>query len=222
MPTYNIAETFLSINGEGTHAGQLAYFIRFTGCNLRCDYCDTKWAQELSATRARLTAEQLYRQVRESGASNVTVTGGEPMIQENIGALLDLLCRDPELYVEVETNGSVDLRPYLEQAVRPSFTMDYKLSASGMEDHMFLPNLPLLTKNDTVKFVCGSGSDLVRAREIIGQYDLAGHTRVYLSPVFGSIQPADMVEFMKENKMNGVTLQIQLHKVIWDPNRQGV
>ena len=222
MPTYNIAETFLSINGEGTHAGQLAYFIRFTGCNLRCDYCDTKWAQERSATRCHLTADQLYRQVRESGASNVTVTGGEPMIQEDIGELLDLLCRDPELYVEVETNGSVDLRPYLEQAVRPSFTMDYKLSASGMEDHMFLPNLPLLTKNDTVKFVCGSHSDLVRAREIIGQYDLSNHTRVYLSPVFGSIQPADMVEFMKENKMNGVTLQIQLHKVIWDPNRQGV
>lgn len=222
MPTYNIAETFLSINGEGTHAGQLAFFIRFTGCNLRCDYCDTKWAQELSATRAHLSAEELYRQVKESGAKNVTVTGGEPMIQPNIGALLELLCRDPELYVEVETNGSVDLSPYLKNAVRPSFTMDYKLSASGMEGHMFLPNLPLLTQNDTVKFVCGSSSDLERAREIIVQYDLTRHTRVYLSPVFGSIQPSDMVEFMKENKMNGVTLQIQLHKVIWDPDRQGV
>ena len=85
MPIYNIAETFLSINGEGTHAGQLSYFIRFTGCNLRCDYCDTKWAQELSATRAYLTAEQLYDMVKESGAQNVTVTGGEPMIQADIG-----------------------------------------------------------------------------------------------------------------------------------------
>ena len=222
MPIYNIAETFLSINGEGTHAGQLAFFIRFTGCNLRCDYCDTKWAQELSATRAHLSAEQLYRLVKESGASNVTVTGGEPMIQPDIGALLELLCRDPELYVEVETNGSLDLSPYLKNAVRPSFTMDYKLSASGMEGHMFLPNLPLLTKADTVKFVCGSISDLERAREIIGQYDLTRHTRVYLSPVFGSIQPSDMVEFMKEHHMTGVTLQIQLHKVIWDPDRQGV
>lgn len=222
MPTYNIAETFLSINGEGTHAGQLAYFIRFTGCNLRCDYCDTKWAQELSATRAHLSAEQLYGMVKESGAQNVTVTGGEPMIQKNIGELLDLLCRDPELYVEVETNGSVDLRPYLEQSLRPSFTMDYKLSASGMEDHMFLPNLPLLTMQDTVKFVCGSQSDLERAWEITREYDLTRHTHVYLSPVFGSIQPADMVEFMKAHHMTGVTLQIQLHKVIWDPNKQGV
>ena len=163
MPVYNIAETFLSINGEGTHAGQLAFFIRFTGCNLRCDYCDTKWAQERSAARAHLTAEELYRQVKESGAKNVTVTGGEPMIQSDIGALLALLCRDPELYVEVETNGSVDLSLILKNTVRPSFTMDYKLSASGMEDHMFLPNLPLLTQNDTVKFVCGSISDLERA-----------------------------------------------------------
>ena len=186
MPIYNIAETFLSINGEGTHAGQLAFFIRFTGCNLRCDYCDTKWAQELSATRAQLTAEQLYGMVKESGAQNVTVTGGEPMIQADIGELLDLLCRDPELYVEVETNGSIDLSPQLKKPLRPAFTMDSKLSASGME------------------------------------YDLTHHTHVYLSPVFGAIQPADMVEFMKDHHMTGVTLQIQLHKVIWDPNKQGV
>ncbi len=222
MSAYNIAETFLSINGEGTHAGQLAYFIRFTGCNLRCDYCDTKWAQVLSATRAHLTAEQLYRQVKESGAKNVTVTGGEPMIQPDIGALLDLLCRDPELYVEVETNGSVPLAPYLEKPLRPSFTMDYKLSASGMEDKMCLENLPLLTRQDTVKFVCGSQGDLERAWAVTREYDLAARTHVYLSPVFGAIEPADMVEFMKEHHMTGVTLQIQLHKVIWDPNRQGV
>ena len=222
MPIYNIAETFLSINGEGTHAGELAYFIRFTGCNLRCDYCDTKWAQEPSATRCRLSADQLYRQVKESGAKNVTVTGGEPMIQPDIGELLALLCRDPELYVEVETNGSVPLSPYLHLSCRPSFTMDYKLSASGMEDRMCLQNLPLLTRKDTVKFVCGSHSDLERAWEITRTYDLTAHTHVYLSPVFGAIEPADMVEFMKEHQMNGVTLQIQLHKVIWDPNRQGV
>lgn len=222
MPTYNIAETFLSINGEGTRAGQLAYFIRFTGCNLRCGYCDTKWAQVLSATRAHLTAEQLYRQVKESGAKNVTVTGGEPMIQPDIGALLELLCRDPELYVEVETNGSVPLAPYLKKQLRPSFTMDYKLSTSGMEDKMCLENLPLLTRQDTVKFVCGSQGDLERAWAVTREYDLAAHTHVYLSPVFGAIEPADMVEFMKEHHMTGVTLQIQLHKVIWDPNRQGV
>ena len=100
--------------------------------------------------------------------------------------------------------------------------MDYKLSASGMENHMFLPNLPLLTQNDTVKFVCGSSSDLERAQAVIREYDLTHHTRVYLSPVFGSIHPADMVEFMKEHHMTGVTLQLQLHKVIWDPNQQGV
>lgn len=222
MSSFNVAETFLSINGEGTRAGQLAFFIRLAGCNLRCDYCDTKWAETPDAARAHLTETQLYRLVKESGSKNVTVTGGEPMIQPHIGELLSLLCRDPELYVEVETNGSVDLAPYLALPCRPSFTMDYKLSASGMENAMHLQNLPLLTQQDTVKFVCGSMDDLDRAAEVMEEYRLREHTNVYLSPVFGSIAPCDMVEYMKQHNLTDVTLQIQLHKVIWDPNQQGV
>ena len=222
MSIYNVAETFLSINGEGTRAGQLAFFIRLAGCNLRCAYCDTKWAETPEAARQHLTEQELYQLVKESGSKNVTVTGGEPMIQPEIGTLLDLLCRDPELYVEVETNGSVDLSPYLSLPCRPSFTMDYKLSASGMENAMCRSNLPLLTRQDTVKFVCGSLGDLDRAREVSEEYGLTQRTNVYLSPVFGSIQPCDMVEYMKDHKMTGVTLQLQLHKVIWDPDRQGV
>lgn len=222
MQTYNVAETFLSINGEGTHAGQLAFFIRLAGCNLSCVYCDTKWALNPSAGKQQLTAEELLELVEESGSKNVTVTGGEPMIQPGIDSLLALLCEEPERYVEVETNGSVDLSPYLGQEHRPSFTMDYKLSASGMESAMCLSNLPALTKQDTVKFVCGSKADVLRAWEIIQQYRLQETTRVYLSPVFGAIEAADIVELMKEHNMNQVTLQLQLHKYIWDPNQQGV
>lgn len=222
MPSYKIAETFLSINGEGVKAGELAFFIRFVGCNLNCDYCDTKWANTPDAPYTLMTETELYGLIKESGAQNVTITGGEPMIQPQIGELLDFLCRDPGLYVEVETNGSVPLAPYLSLPTRPAFTMDYKLSKSGMEHLMCTDNFPLLGRNDTVKFVCGCREDLDRAREIASLYGLIGRTNVYLSPVFGEIDPADMVEYMKEYYLTGVTLQLQMHKFIWDPEKRGV
>lgn len=222
LSSFNIAETFLSINGEGTRAGQLAFFVRFTGCNLSCSYCDTQWANVPGAPCEKMTEEEIYYKIKESGAANVTVTGGEPMLQPGIGTLLDFLCRDPGLYVEVETNGSIPLAPYYSLPLRPAFTMDYKLGSSGMEQAMCLDNLPLLDNRDTVKFVCGSGEDLLRAEEIIRTYGLIGRTNVYLSPVFGAIEPAEMVEFMKAHRLVGVTLQLQLHKFIWDPRERGV
>lgn len=222
MPSYKIAETFLSINGEGTKAGELSFFIRFTGCNLSCGYCDTKWANVPDAAYTVMSETELYALVKESGAQNVTITGGEPMIQPHIGELLDFLCRDPGLFVEVETNGSVPLAPFLSLPARPSFTMDYKLSKSGMEQFMCTDNFPLLGKNDTVKFVCGCREDLDKTRLIAETYGLIGRTNVYLSPVFGAITPAEMVEYMKEYRLTGVTLQLQMHKYIWDPEKRGV
>ncbi len=222
MTSYHVAETFLSINGEGTRAGQLAFFIRFTGCNLSCSYCDTRWANVPGAPAVSMTQEQLYVVTKESGAENVTITGGEPLLQPDIYGLLALLCRDPQLYVEVETNGSLPLRPFWDIPNRPSFTMDYKLPGSGMERFMHLSNLSLLDRQDTVKFVCGSQADLERALEIVREYDLVSRTNVYLSPVFGQLPPADMVDFMKQHRLVGVNLQLQMHKFIWDPNQRGV
>lgn len=222
MSSYKIVETFLSINGEGRKAGELSFFIRFAGCNLNCDYCDTKWANRPDTPYTEMTELELYTLAKESGAQNITITGGEPMIQKDIGVLLDFLCRDPNLYVEVETNGSVPLAPYLNLPNRPSFTVDYKLSKSGMEQFMCPEHFPLLGRRDTVKFVCGCQEDLLKAETIIGTYGLVGRTNVYLSPVFGEIDPADMVEFMKEHHLTGVTLQLQMHKFIWDPEKRGV
>ena len=222
MSELRVAETFLSINGEGRRAGQLAFFIRFAGCNLACGYCDTKWANGSDAPFVPMTAEDLYAIARDCGAENVTLTGGEPLLQEDLPALLELLGRDGALYTEIETNGAVPLAPFLALSARPSFTMDYKLPGSGMERFMCLENLPLLTDWDTVKFVCGSRADLNRAAEIMGEYDLIHRTHVYLSPVFGQIDPGDMVEFMKERRLSGVNLQLQMHKFIWDPEKRGV
>ena len=222
MAEYHVAETFLSINGEGLRAGQLAFFIRFTGCNLKCGYCDTQWANVPGAAYTPMNAEQLYALVKESGARNVTVTGGEPLLQEDIYGLLALLCRDPQLSVEVETNGSLPLKPFWDIPDRPAFTMDYKLPGSGMEASMYPENLSLLGRQDTVKFVCASREDLLRARQLILDYDLTGSTNVHLSPVFGSLEPREIVEFMKAHHLNNVTLQPQLHKFIWDPEQRGV
>lgn len=222
MNTYKIAEMFSSINGEGTHAGQLAFFVRFTGCNLNCSYCDTKWANVPNAEYTEMTVDEIRSEVQKSGISNVTVTGGEPLIQPNIVPLLETLCGDGR-YVEIETNGSADVSEVLKiKGNRPALTMDYKLPSSGMESFMRTENFVLLEAKDTVKFVSGSLADLERALEIIRKYGLIGKCAVYLSPVFGKLKPAEIVDFMLSNKLNGVNVQLQMHKFIWDPNMRGV
>lgn len=219
---YKVAEKFVSINGEGRRAGQTAVFIRFCGCNLHCGYCDTWWANETDAPYTLMSAEEIYEYVKASEVRNCTLTGGEPLIQDNIGELLRLLSEDISLRVEIETNGSVELAPFAGLANRPSFTMDYKQPSSGMERYMCLDNFDILDERDTVKFVSGSYEDLEKAREIIERYGLAGRCGVYISPVFGRLEPSAIVEFLVANKMNDVNIQLQLHKYIWSPDRRGV
>ncbi len=222
MAEFKVAEIFTSINGEGTKAGQTAVFVRFTGCNLNCSYCDTKWANEPNAEYKLMTDREILSRIKETGIKNVTLTGGEPLLREGIHELLKEIAKDGFLQAEIETNGSIDLKPFCDIENRPSFTMDYKLPSSGMEKHMCLENFEILEKKDTVKFVSGSIEDLKKALEIIRKYDLSRRCHVYISPVFGSIEPAKIVDFMVENKLNDVNLQLQLHKFIWDPNMRGV
>ena len=190
-----VVEMFASINGEGPCAGELALFVRFQGCNLRCSYCDTMWANEPDCPYA--------------------------LLQPEMPALLTLLADHPELRVEVETNGAVDLAPFCKTS-RPVFTMDYKLPSSGWERAMRVENFALLQQEDTVKFVCGSAEDLERAAQVIAEQELTNRCHVYLSPVFGAIEPVEMVEYMIAHRLNGVRLQLQLHKFIWAPDRRGV
>lgn len=222
MAKYKVVEKFVSINGEGTKCGQLAVFIRFQGCNLSCGYCDTMWANVESASYEWMTHQEIYEYIKDTKVSNVTLTGGEPLLQKDIKELIILLETDDHISVEIETNGSVDLKDIGNLPARPSFTMDYKLPSSNMEAHMNLSNFKYLTARDTVKFVAGSMEDLKKTKDIIKQYHLVGRCHLYISPVFGEIELNDIVEFMKENHMNGVNLQMQLHKVIWNPELRGV
>lgn len=215
-------EKFVSINGEGRRAGELAVFIRMKGCNLRCTYCDTLWANEADCESTEMTVDEIVSYIEESKVKNVTLTGGEPLLREGMAELITAILSDPQRRVEIETNGSVDLSPYCELERRPSFTMDYKMPDSGMEHAMCLSNMEKLSSEDTVKFVVSSRSDMERALEIIEKYDLRERTAVYFSPVFGRIEPVEMVDFLMEKKLNDVKIQIQLHKVIWDPQKRGV
>ena len=217
-----VAEKFISINGESIRAGELAVFIRFTGCNLRCSYCDTMWANEPGCPYEEMTPEEIRSYIKETGITNVTLTGGEPLLQREAGYLIRLLLQSGNR-VEIETNGAADLWPYtLDPLCRPVFTMDYKLPSSGFESSMILDNFSLLQGEDTVKFVAGSVEDLERAEEIINRYGLLERCHVYFSPVFGKIEPFRIVDFMIDRKMNEARLQIQMHKVIWDPDKRGV
>ena len=222
MAVFNVVEKFVSINGEGTRAGQLAVFIRFAGCNLNCNYCDTAWANHKNVPAHAMTEFEIYDYVKATGVKNVTLTGGEPLLRANIDKLLRILSNDRNIHVEIETNGSVDLREFCDISDNISFTVDYKLAGSGMEKYMLLENFTDRRREDTVKFVVSDVADLERAKEIISQYALTEQCSVYISPVFGRIEPVQIVEYMKENRLNGVTLQLQMHKIIWDPDRKGV
>ena len=231
-----VAERFVSVNGEGRAAGKLAAFIRFTGCNLACSYCDTMWANApAAADRAeRVSVADLVAWACETRVECVTLTGGEPALQPALPSLVCALLAEPGplergLRVEIETNGAADLRELaqLREACASlpgnlTFTVDWKLPSSGMEGHMLCENFALLDARDTVKFVCGGEGDLRRMLEVSRELGLPDRVPVYLSPVFGRLDPARIVDFMQENNLTWATAQLQLHKIIWPGVEKGV
>lgn len=222
MANFKVVEIFESINGEGRRVGQLAIFIRLQKCNLNCSYCDTRWANGDDAPYTLMSEDEIYDRILKSGIKNITLTGGEPLLHKDVEILLEKIGNNPNLSLEIETNGSIELEKFSKLKNPPLFTMDYKLPSSKMENKMCLDNFKYLTSKDTVKFVVGTIEDLKKAKEIIERYSLIGKCAVYFSPVFNSIDPVEIVEFMKENRLNGVNLQLQIHKFIWDPESKGV
>ena len=222
MANFKVVEIFESINGEGRRVGQLAIFIRLQKCNLNCSYCDTRWANGDDAPYTLMSEDEIYDRILKSGIKNITLTGGEPLLHKDVEILLEKIGENPNLSLEIETNGSIELEKFSKLKNPPLFTMDYKLPSSKMENKMCLDNFKYLTLKDTVKFVVRTIEDLKKAKEIIERYSLIGKCAVYFSPVFNSIDPIEIVKFMKENRLNGVNLQLQIHKFIWDPESKGV
>ena len=219
---FDIIEKFTSINGEGLRSGQLSTFIRFKGCNLRCSYCDSAYAYDPAEPSEVMGEDEIINYCRKQGAKCVTLAGGEPLYRDGIVELIKTLCREG-FSVEIETNGSLDIGEIASiQENRPYITLDYKTAISGMEAHNKTDNYEYLCKRDSVKFVVGSTHDLETARAIAEEYGLTEKANVILSPAYGEIEPAQIVDYMKRNHLNGYKMQIQIHKVIWDAERRGV
>lgn len=213
-----VNEIFGSIDGEGIRTGELATFIRLTGCNLRCKYCDTTYS---FTEGTPMTIEEIINKVKEIGYKNITLTGGEPLIHKNVDKLIDELI-EKGFNVNIETNGAVDITPYISKNV--ILTMDYKTKASGMTKYMKNENIPLLREYDVFKIVC-SREDFEDIKELLKNNKIKSY--IYLSPIYKEVKPGELVDLLKELHNEGIDtskirVQVQLHKIIWEPNKRGV
>lgn len=213
-PSLQITEIFHSIQGESTHVGQPCVFVRLTGCPLRCTWCDTEYAFFGGTTMAM---ETILEQVRSYDCPLVEVTGGEPLHQPGSLVLLTQLC-DAGFQVMLETSGACDISKVDD---RVSIVLDVKCPGSEMTDRMRWENLNQLSTKDEVKFVLQDRSDYEWARDIVRQHALADRCSVLFSPVFGGLDLQPLSEWILKDHLP-VRLQIQLHKVIWDPQTRGV
>ncbi len=209
-----VCETFFSLMGESTLAGAPAFFIRLSGCNLRCRYCDTTYAYEGGE---EWSVAQLVAAARAQPARLVLVTGGEPLLQAETPALLAALA-EAGFTVFLETNGS---RPIAALDPRVHRVLDLKCPASGMSGHNCWENLDHLTPRDEVKFVISCRDDFLWALKVVNRYELTRRVPVLISPGFGAVPPREAAAWILESGLP-LRLNLQLHKYLWGPEARGV
>jgi 7-carboxy-7-deazaguanine synthase len=210
-----VNEIYQSIQGESTWAGLPCVFVRLTFCDLRCSYCDTEYAFYAGVKRP---VDEVFAEVLTFDCPLVEITGGEPLLQKNVLPLMARLC-DARKTVLIETSGAHDISQIDPRVHR---IMDLKTPSSGECARNRMENIPHLTRGDEVKFVLGSREDYEWAREQIAAHQLGDRVgTVLLSPVFGRIDPRDIVTWMLEDRLPA-RFQLQMHKFIWDPKTKGV
>ena len=213
--TLTINEIYQSIQGESTFAGERCAFVRLTFCDLRCNYCDTEYA---FYEGKKQTLTEIVDLVEKFECPLVEITGGEPLLQKNVLPLMSMLC-DRGHTVLLETSGAHDI-----SAVDPRVhrIMDLKTPGSGEVDKNLWSNIDHLTGLDEVKFVIGSREDYDWSVDKIRRFDLTKRCHAVLfSPIFGRIDPRQIVEWMLAEKLD-VRFQLQMHKFIWSPTKRGV
>lgn len=212
MSRLKLTETFVSIQGEADAVGWPTFFIRLTGCPLRCSYCDTAYAFHGGAWR---TVAELIEDARGSGVRHVCVTGGEPLAQTSCLGLLVALC-DAGFEVSLETSGAMDVAPV---DPRVSRVVDLKTPDSGEQLRNRLANLDLLTPRDQLKIVVCSRPDYEWARGLLRER-VSWPCQVLLSPCWGQVEPRQLAEWILADRLE-VRLQLQLHKLLWggEPGR---
>lgn len=209
-----VCEIFTSIQGESSYTGIPCTFIRLTGCNLRCSYCDTTYAYYGGK---ELSEDEIIGEVRRAGISLVEITGGEPLLQSEIYHLIKRLL-DEGYIVLVETNGSKSIKEIDRRAV---VILDIKTPGSEMSGEMDFSNLNNIKNTDEIKFVITSRMDYEWSKEIIHRHRLMDKCHLLLSPAFGILPPEDLAKWMLEDRLRA-RLNLQLHKYIFSPERKGV
>jgi 7-carboxy-7-deazaguanine synthase len=209
-----INEIFYSIQGESIHSGRPCIFVRLTGCNLRCSYCDTRYAYEQGVT---MDLNEIINRVAAYPCRLVEVTGGEPLLQSQTPVLIHKLLENG-YEVMMETNGSLDIRRVDSRCIK---IVDIKCPGSGESDKNDMKNLKRLGSKDQVKFVIGTRSDYKYARATIdSNCPYFPKDRILFSPASERIEPAQLAEWILQDKLN-VRLHLQLHKIIWPHRERG-
>jgi 7-carboxy-7-deazaguanine synthase len=211
----HVNEIFLSVQGESTHAGRPCVFVRLTGCNLRCRWCDTEYA---FYDGRRMTIDELAEIAEGYHCDLIEITGGEPLLQEGVYPLIDRLLAAGRT-VMVETSGAVDVSRLDPRVIK---IMDLKCPGSGECARNLWSNLDHLTARDEIKFVIADRADYEWARDVIGSRGLAPRVAaILLSPAFGELEPARLAAWMLEDRLPA-RLQLQIHKYVWPPDARGV
>jgi 7-carboxy-7-deazaguanine synthase len=209
-----VNEIFRSIQGESTWSGCLCTFVRLTGCNLRCSFCDTTYAYEQGE---EMSVDEVLTRVRSYSTRLVEITGGEPLLQAETASLAQAFLSAGQK-VLVETNGSLDISVLPEGVVR---VVDIKCPGSGMADRMRWQNLELLRPGDEVKFVLSGRPDYDWAKAVSTRHRLFERVPVLFSPAFDRLRPEELANWMVHDNLPA-RFQVQLHKVVWGPAAEGV
>lgn len=205
-----VNEIYASIQGESSYTGLPCVFIRLTGCNLRCSWCDTAYAFYEGRD---LTLEDIMFQVENFSLPLVEITGGEPLMQENVYPLMNSLL-DKGYRVMLETGGAISINKVPEEVIK---ILDIKCPGSGEEKKNHLENLKLLTPHDEVKFVLIDRADYEWSRDLLQKYNLPSSVQVLFSPVYEKLELKDLSKWILKDRLP-VRLQTQFHKVIWSKN----
>ncbi len=205
-----ITELFFSLQGEGKNAGLPTVFVRTTGCNLRCSYCDTAYAY---SEGTEMDVPEVIETMQRWRCRRACITGGEPLLQEDMPGLTDALLADGYA-IEVETNGSQGVAWLTRRDVTVS--LDIKCPSSGMQDEMRMDNLAVLRPRDQLKFVIGTREDYDHACSVIERY--APACQVVMQPVWQS--HVELADWIVQDEID-VRLSLQLHKILWG-DRKGV
>ncbi|MBU0483376.1 MAG: radical SAM protein [Proteobacteria bacterium] len=210
-----ISELFYSIQGESTFAGQPCLFIRLSGCNLRCNYCDAHYTYEEPGRKMQIS--ELLDFVKNHTVPLVEITGGEPLMQPEVNQLMVSLLAEGRT-VLLETNGSISLAKVPAGVIK---IMDIKCPDSGMHEHLAPDNPALLNKDDEIKFVLSSRKDYDWAKEIIRTHKLNRLKNLHFSPVVDRLPPATLADWIMADQLP-VRIQLQLHTILWPELKRGV